>query len=62
MATVNKSELARAVADETGLTSGQAKEAIDKVFAGSEAYDVAEARRVKSRAKSVNNRIEEELK
>ena len=29
MATVNKNELARAVADETGLTNGQAKEAIE---------------------------------
>ena len=29
MATINKTELARAVADETGLTSGQAKEAIE---------------------------------
>jgi DNA-binding protein HU-beta len=29
VATVNKSELARAVADETGLTNGQAKEAIE---------------------------------
>ena len=29
MATVNKNELARKVADETGLTNGQAKEAIE---------------------------------
>ncbi len=29
MATINKTELARAVADETGLTNGQAKEAIE---------------------------------
>lgn len=29
MATVNKSELARVVAGETGLTNGQAKEAIE---------------------------------
>ena len=29
MATINKAELAKAVADETGLSSGQAKEAIE---------------------------------
>ena len=29
MATINKTELAKAVADETGLSSGQAKEAIE---------------------------------
>jgi DNA-binding protein HU-beta len=29
VATINKTELAKAVADETGLTNGQAKEAID---------------------------------
>jgi DNA-binding protein HU-beta len=29
VATINKTELARAVADETGLTNGQAKEAIE---------------------------------
>lgn len=29
MATINKTELARAVAEDTGLTSGQAKEAIE---------------------------------
>ncbi len=29
MGTINKTELARAVADDTGLTSGQAKEAIE---------------------------------
>ena len=29
MATINKTDLARAVADETGLTNGQAKEAIE---------------------------------
>ena len=29
MATINKTELARAVAEDTGLTNGQAKEAIE---------------------------------
>ncbi len=29
MATINKAELARAVAEDTGLTNGQAKEAIE---------------------------------
>ena len=29
MATINKTDLARAVADETGLTNGQAQEAIE---------------------------------
>ena len=32
MATINKTELAKAVADETGLSSGQAKEAIESTL------------------------------
>ncbi len=33
MATINKTELAKAVAEDTGLTSGQAKEAIEVTLA-----------------------------
>ncbi len=33
MATINKTELARAVAEDTGLTNGQAKEAIEVTLA-----------------------------
>ena len=32
MATINKTDLARAVAEETGLSNGQAKSAIDTAF------------------------------
>lgn len=50
---------------ETQLRDGdekKAKDSIDKVFAGSEAYDIAEARRVKQMAKPVKSKIEEELR
>lgn len=50
---------------ETQLADGEpkkAKETLAKVFEGSEAYDVAEARRVKTWAKKVQAEIEEELK
>lgn len=49
---------------ETQLKAGEPKKARDtlnKVFAGDEAYDVAEARRVKQLARAVKAQIDEEL-
>lgn len=50
---------------ETQLKDGEEKKAqqtIEKVFAGGDTYDPAEARRVKQLARSVKAQIEEELK